>query len=161
MARVATPGYDISYTLGGIDDSMQTRTYHSTAVDETEAIAQMGALATDLALISGGTIKSTSYTKRYVEDAYVRPLVATAEKGDAAIITGEIDGNPLKKWNLSVPFPVEGIFLAGIATGGENYNVVDITDANLLAFLANFQAGGTFTLSDGEVAGAIIKGRRA
>lgn len=161
MSRVAVDGYDITLIFGGIDDTMQSRTYHSTAADETEANAAMAAIATDLALISGGTLKQTSYTKRFVENAYVRPLVATAEKGDAAIITGEISGNPLKKWNLSIPFPIEGIFVAGISTGGENYNVVDIADTQLLAFIANFQTGGGFTLSDGEIAGAVVKGKRA
>jgi hypothetical protein len=52
-----------------------------------------------------------------------------------------------KKAVMSIPAPVDGIF---VGASGPNYNIVDPTDAAVLAYLALFETGGDFTLSDGE-----------
>lgn len=52
-----------------------------------------------------------------------------------------------KKATVQIPAPAAGIFQAA---EGPNYNVVDGTDAAVLAYLALFETGGDFTLSDGE-----------
>jgi len=151
-------GFEVSITLGGIDDSTQTRTYQLTSADYAEAVTDTTTILGLLAAVSDGAVKGYSITARSVQDAYNRPAVATAERGDAAIVSGEIAGNPLKSWSFSVPYPKVDIFLA---TAGRNYNVVDIADAALIAYKNIWGVGGQAEISDGEVAGNIVSGKRA
>lgn len=49
---------------------------------------------------------------------------------------------------LQIPAPVIGIFMG---TDGKPKNVVDVSDADLLTYIAEFQTtGGNFVVSDGE-----------
>lgn len=150
--------YELSVTLGGIDDTFQTRTYRLRAANAADAGTATTAILAVLAAVSDGVVKGYKLGSVAVEDAYNRPAVATAERGDAAILTGEIDGDPLKKYQFSIPFPKSSIFLA---SAGENYNVVDIADADVIAYKDIFAAGGEATISDGEDAGNLIRGKRA
>lgn len=158
MALVAS-GYDITFVWGGIDDSTATRVYHSTAADEAAAVVDAASIIAEYNAIGDGNLKSYSISRKFVEDAYTRPTENTTEQGDAIKLTGEIEGNPTKTWNMSVPYPKLTVFLG---TEGALYNEGDITDADLLAWVALFATGGNFTLSDGELAsGTITKAKRA
>lgn len=153
-------GFELDVVLGGIDDSTQTRNYQfdSSVTTYAEAVTATGTVLTALAAVSDGAVKSYVIKARSVEDAYNRPSVATAERGDGAIVSGEIDGNPLKAYVFTVPYPKTSIFLA---TAGKNYNVVDIADTDLLAYKNLFSAAGVCTISDGEKAGNMVSGKRA
>lgn len=153
-------GFELDVTLGGIDDSTQTRNYQfdGTVATYADAVTATTAVLAALANVSDGVVKGYTIKARSVEDAYNRPSVATAERGDAALVSGEIDGNPLKAWNFTVPYPKQGIFLA---PAGKNYNVVDISDIALIAYKDLFAAAGPCTISDGEKAGNMVGGKRA
>lgn len=153
-------GFELDVTLGGIDDSTQTRNYQfdATVTTYAEAVTATATVLAGVAGVSDGVVKGYTIKARSVEDAYNRPSVATAERGDAALVSGEIDGNPLKAWNFSVPFPKQGIFLAA---AGKNYNVIDIADTALIAYKDLFSATGPCMISDGEKAGNIVSGKRA
>lgn len=45
-------------------------------------------------------------------------------------------------------------------TTGPDSEIVDTTDADVLAYVALFQAAGQATLSDGDVAGGIVNGKQ-
>lgn len=153
--------YEASITLGGIDDSFTTRNYRLRGANATDAGTNVTDILAALANVSDGVVKGYKLSAVTVEDAYNRPSVATAERGDALIMTGEIDGDPLKKYTFSIPYPKSTLFLA---SAGENYNVADISDAALIAYKDLFSAGATnaaATISDGEDAGNLIRGKRA
>ncbi len=67
---------------------------------------------------------------------------------DLASVVANLAGGEGKKATIQMPCPNIGIF---VAPTGANKNVIDTTDANLLAYIDEFQTtGGNFTISDGE-----------
>jgi len=66
---------------------------------------------------------------------------------DIASISCLIDGEPLKRATLRIPAPESGIF---VGSTGENANIVDTTDSDLLAWLEHFSSDGECLVSDGE-----------
>lgn len=156
IVEAERPWY-MSVTLGGIDDSTQTRRYNLVAADAAEAETAATSIRTKLLAISAGVLVSYKIEHVFVEDAYVRGTDSDAEGGEQAIVSGKIDDSPLESWSLNIPFPKIGIFLA---TVGKNRNVVDIGDADLLAFVNDFGSAGNAYLSDGEHVGTIEQGRR-
>ncbi len=67
---------------------------------------------------------------------------------DIASLVVNLAGGEGKKATMQMPCPTDTIF---VDTSGPNWNVVDTTDAALLAYLDEFQTtGGSFTISDGE-----------
>jgi hypothetical protein len=146
-----------SITLGGIDDSTQTRRYNLVAADAAAAETAADSIRAKLLAISAGVLVSYKIEHVYVNDAYVRGTDTDGEGGEQAVVSGKIDDQPLESWSLNIPFPKIGIFLA---TVGKNRNVVDIGDTDLLAFVNAFGSAGDAYLSDGEHVGTIEQGRR-
>lgn len=129
-----------------------------TATDYADAVTAVTAFLTDLSGVSAGVVKSYTITGTAVEDSLSLPTDQDAEFGEAAAITGTMEGNPLKTWNIKIPFPKIGIF---VATSGLNRDIVDITDSALTAYIANFTSvGDVATVSDGEFVDSILSGRR-
>lgn len=92
-----------------------------------------------------------------VEDALVLPT--NVENQTQALLAFKIDGDPTDSGNLSIPAPVDLLF---VNTIGEGRDVVDTSYAPLLAWLQEFTAaGGQWTVSDGEqIEITTLKGRR-
>jgi hypothetical protein len=127
----------------------------SAPVDDTAARASSAALVTDLAAITNSAISKYYTYQEFVEDSFSLP--SGAENQNQALLVLSIDGAPTKSAKLRVPAAVDGIFAA---TEGENYDVVDVNDADLLAFIANFTTEALFYVSDGEQADSLLKGHR-
>ena len=133
-----------------------TRRYEQSApADDAAARAASLALVTDLAAVTDCVIKAYSTHQEFVEDALSLPSGAEAEM--QALINVGIEDEPLKNATLSIPAPVDGIF-AGAT--GSNYDVVDGTDSDLIAFLANFDSEELFYVSDGEQMDGFKNGHR-
>lgn len=157
LTESARPWY-MSVTLGGLDDSTQTRRYNLVAADATEAETAASAIRSALANVSAGKIISYKIEHVFIEDTYVRPSSQDAEGGEQAVVSGKIDESPLESWSLNIPFPVIGLFLSA---EGKNRNVIDITDTDLLAYTALFAPStGSAYISDGEHIGTVEQGRR-
>lgn len=56
-----------------------------------------------------------------------------------------------KRGTLKVPAPINAVFNAD--------GTVDLTDAAITAYIANFQSGGDFTFSDGEKVDVLVSGK--
>lgn len=127
----------------------------SAPLDDTAARASAAAMATDLAAVTNAEIASYYTYQEFVEDALVLPT--GAELQNQAILTCGIEDAPTKSGTIVIPAPVDGIF---VDSSGAGYDVVDTTDADLLAFFANFDSEALFYVSDGEQADGLIGGRR-
>lgn len=101
---------------------------------------------TDLNAVTDARVVSYAYGEGYGEDADFFGA-ADSEVEALALITSLIDGEPTKSHNLRIPAPADGIFLG---VQGANRNIIDVADADLQAYLANFAAAGIALVSDGE-----------
>lgn len=154
MALV-TAGYECRITLKDTGGNSTTLTYALTAV--TAAAAETDALAIIAVLnpITDAVITGYRVSQKFIEDAFSYPATAEIEK--KASVTSLIDGESVKTCNWKVPAPNVGIMMG---TEGEAFNVVDIADVALGSYAAIFQTGGEATISDGEVAGDMLRGKR-
>lgn len=115
------------------------------AADVAELTGAGGLLA-DLEAVTDAKVVSYRMGVSFAEDG--SPYAAQGvEIEKLAEISAKIDGEPDKWTTLRIPAPVEGIFGAG---PGESANLVDPADADLVAYLANFETGALCTTSDGE-----------
>jgi hypothetical protein len=114
------------------------------AVDGIAAIeAARDAVVAALNAVTDGVVLKTGILLGQTEDT---ALFGAGEIENVALITVNL-ATQGKKAVMSIPAPVDGIF---VGASGPNYNIVDPTDAAVLAYLALFETGGDFTLSDGE-----------
>ena len=149
--------FQLTVTVGGLDDSTQNFSGEMTATTATDAAVDADLVMIALSGVTAGKILGYSISQHFVENAYVRPLSSDAEGGEHATIVVGIEGNPFKKARIGIPFPKGSLFLA---TYGENYNVVDIEDINIDILVAKFATGGQLYISDGEIADSALSGRR-
>jgi hypothetical protein len=163
---IVNDGFKATVTLGFKNDRKRTLNYTfvdtiTTYDDAVEALTDATTgLLNDLVGtngVSAAALVSYSVIGKAIQDDYNRPTDADAEGADTAIIVSEIGSDPTKTANVNIPAPKIEIFLA---TAGVNMDVIDPADVKLLAYMANFQTGGNFTVSDGEQLGAILNGRR-
>lgn len=135
--------------------STMLRFEQSAPADDAAARASAAALATDLAAITNSKISKYYSYQEFIEDAFSLP--AAAENQNQALLILSIDGAPTKSAKIRVPAAVDGIYAAAT---GPNYDVVDVNDAALTAFVANFTTEALFYVSDGEQADDILSGHR-
>jgi hypothetical protein len=105
-----------------------------------------GGLLADLEAVTDAKVVGYSAGVMFAEDG--SPYAgAGVNIEEVAEVVAKIDGEPDKYGILRIPAPASGIFLAG---PGESANLLDQSDADLQAYLANFESGGLVTMSDGE-----------
>lgn len=155
MALVAD-GFEVTVSLMDNGGDITRKTYQLTTTIPADAIIDAGALVADLIAVTDATVLSFTVGQRYVEDAFAFPA-SGVENQNQALLVFQLADNPTKKATHSIPAPSPGIF---VAASGPNAEVVDLADAAVIAYAANFLPGGIATLSDGESADALISGRR-
>jgi len=148
-------GYELSVVLKDTGGNTTNMKYDLTAV--TAAAAETDALAIIAVLnpITDATIVGYRVSHKFVEDDFSYPAAAEVEK--KASIVSLIDGESVKTCNVKIPAPNVGIFMG---TSGEAFNIVDVADVALGSYLAVFQTAGEATISDGEVMGDPLRGKR-
>lgn len=159
MAIVAaTPAFKATIALVASNFKSMTVNISLTATTYDDAVTAVTAFLTDLLGVSAGVLKSYNITSTAVNDALVPPTSADAGYGEKALITGNMEGNPLKPWTLYIPMPKIAIFLD---TDGPLMDDIDINDALVTSYIANFTSvGDVATVSDGEFVDQILGGRR-
>ena len=139
-------GYEIQLELKDSSNRSFRKVYLCKPSIDTEAEAQAaadGVLGT-VPDVSGLTIKSYRVAKIMNEGAFTLP---TGKNGsEQAQIVANLSGE-LETVNTFIPAPLDALF---VAETGPNRNVIDVTNAALLAYLAHFKASGIFMISDGE-----------
>lgn len=159
MAIVAaSPAFKASINLVAKNLKTMTVNLNLVATTYADAVTAVVAFLVDLAGVSAGVVKSYNITGTAINDALVPPTSDDAGYGEKAILSGNMDGNPLKAWTLYIPMPKIAIFQD---TDGPLMDQVDINDALISAYLANFTVEGEVaSISDGEFIDQILAGRR-
>jgi hypothetical protein len=135
-----------------------TRSYEMVAALYADAITDAAALVAALDAITDATIVGYQIQTVFADDAISGFPAATVQNENQALLIFQLEGVPLHRASLSIPAPTIGIF-AGAT--GPNSNIVDTTDADVLAFRALFLAANDqFYLSDGEQALLLEGGHR-
>lgn len=139
-------------TLADYAGNKSTIRYKTNKTDLADLVTDIaeftgaGGLLADLEAVTDAKVTGYSAGVTFAEDG--SPYAAEGvEVENVAEIVAKIDGEPDKWATVRIPAPVVGIFGAG---PGESANLIDPADADLQAYLANFESGGIVTTSDGE-----------
>lgn len=139
-------------------NNVTSKTFQMTAATAANALTDAAAIIPLWKAITDAEVLSYSVSGRFVEDAPVIPAAGVHIENLAEVIV-QLEGYATKKATLTIPAPKAGIF-TGVT--GDNSNVVDTADGDLVAFVAQFTTIGdnTLLISDGEHADGIVRGRR-
>lgn len=159
MALVSD-GFELTVNLTDTSGSVSTLSYSLTAGDYATALTDSAVILSALNDMTNATISGYRVVEKFVENAFTLP--ANAENAIKAEINAFVAGAGTKKATFRVPAPPVAIFVSG---SGEGFNIVDTSNAEVLAYTALFVTGGEATISDGEslvapASNAINKGRR-
>lgn len=160
MALV-TDGFELS--VGLIDNGRKaiSKVFKLRAADAAAAATAAGEVLSDLNGVTDLAITGYRLTEVFIEDALTVPTALNAQAENIARVSIQLATSPLKKATIDIPGPADTLFAGAAGTAG--YDVVDINDALLQAWTANYRASGTVFISDGEDAAAaneIIRGAR-
>lgn len=133
-----------------------TKTYDLTSADADAAATDSAAVLAALDAVTDALITDYGYYEKMVQDTVTYPS-AGVQIEDLALLEFDIVGDPTKKATITIPAPAIGIFNASSGAGA---NVVDTADAAVVTYRDLFRTAGECTISDGEVANSLIKGRR-
>lgn len=131
------------------------RTYDLVAEDETEASAAVVTVLAAVAGVSDALVKGYRVGEKFGQDSGSFPASGVQIENLALLVT-QLETFD-KSATYSIPAPKAAIFTA---SSGAAANIVNIGNAAVIAYHALFGSGGVATLSDGEEAGALQKGRR-
>ena len=137
-------GWYLHVTLADQGGNKSTVRYDLTAVDAATAAADAATIMAELAPVTDAAIVGYALGEKFEEDA---AFYGTGEIENLATISARIDANEQKFATIKIPAPAAGIFKAA---SGADYNVVDVADADLVAYLNLFATGEQVLLSDGE-----------
>jgi len=147
MAFIAAGGGTGFFVTVQMIDRNEDPTSKEYELDVADFAADLGAaleIIGDLMLVSDCEIIGYNVGQRLVEDTIVIPTVGEAQTKARLII--RLAGGQGKA-TIDIPAPKETLFMA--LTGKAN-KVIDVTNASVLDFLANFEAAGNCFISDGE-----------
>jgi hypothetical protein len=110
-----------------------------------------------LGAVTNSALVGYGVTHVWADDAFTVPTDTGVQNENQALVTVGIAGSPLKSATITIPAPVDGIF---VATSGANANVVDVLDADLVAYAELFKSTGVAFVSESESVSVIKEGRR-
>lgn len=147
MALVSN-GFRVSMTVmdeGGNKSTLTFKCDPATVPDYATALNAQATLATNFNAVSDGVITDMRVEEVFVENAIVFPgsLVQVETK---ASITVALNATS-KKANFKIPAPTDAIFNGA---SGAAYNQVDVNNASLATYVAQYHPTGFFFISDGE-----------
>lgn len=156
MALVSD-GFELNVVLVDNGANTTVKSYRLTAADAAGAATQTAQVLAVLANVTDAVVKGYSINQRFVENQLNLPT-AEVQIENQAVVVAQIAGNPTKFATIYIPAPKAGMF---VAASGKSANIVDITDAALVAYAAIFtQTANTCTISDGEYISQLISGKR-
>lgn len=142
--------FEVVVSFTETSGNVVTRTYEAGA-----DIVTMGNLVTawalmlpDVVAMSDSVVSSYAYKDVFIEDALALP--AAAENNNQGLFTGKILGDPTESAIVSIPAIKASLM---VSPTGKGYDIVDMGDAAVQAFIAHFDSSeteGDWTISDGE-----------
>lgn len=155
MALVAN-GYNLIINMIDSGENTFSKTIELASATVADAVTDAATFLASWLTVSGLEVTGYSIVIRFIEDAVLLP--AGIEGENRARITVRLADRGNLKATFEIPGALAGIF---VDTIGSNRNVVDLTAGEAVPLLmAHFQTGGFALLSDGEVAGDVVAGRR-
>ncbi len=154
MALVST-GYWLTVGIADAGAQVSTLEFQMTAPDAATAATDAATILAATNAVTDGVVVGYSIQERFEEDALVYPS-GGEEIQNKASLTILLSGGS-KRANRKIPAPTIGIFTD---ISGPGRNVVDVSDAAILAWVALFETGNEALLSDGEVADRLLAGKR-
>jgi len=118
--------------------------YDLTAADASTAAADAATVMAELGPVTDAAITGYALGEKFEEDA---TFFGNGEIENIAALSARLDTDEQKFATIKIPAPADGIFKAA---SGPDYNVVDVADADLVAYLNLFATGEQAYLSDGE-----------
>ena len=155
MALVAD-GFELTVSLVDNGGNVSTLSYELVAADHATAVTDSAIIVAALVAITNAVVSGYAIRTKMSENAFAYPA-AGIENEDKASISVLLDGLGNKKANVKVPAPVIGIFTAASGAGA---NVIDISDTDLLTYLAIFESDGECKISDGQTMDKALTGKR-
>lgn len=155
MALVSN-GFWLSVTLRDNGGNETTRRYQLSSADATAAGTDSATILAALGAVTDAVIVSWFNYQMFVEDAFAYPG-SGVEIENLALLAFDIVDHPEKTATLTIPAPAPAIF---VATSGAGANIVNTSNAAVIAYGALFQTGGEALISDGEVAQTLVSGKR-
>jgi len=155
MALVSS-GFFLDVSLVDYGGNQTNKRYEMTAADYDTAILDIAIIMPALINMTDAVITSYSIQQRYVENALALPTTVNPVSVKA-VMTAYINDAGDKKASFDVPSPRIGIFQGTI---GNAADLVDTSDAAVLAYKALFDDGEQLFISDGESLGGLIGGIR-
>lgn len=155
MAIVST-GFFMSVTMQDNGGNLTSVEYQLTAALYADAVTDSATILAALIAVSDGVVMSYDIRERYDNDTVGFPASGVQAEVSASL-TSLINGAGSKKANIRIPMPKSTIFTA---TSGDGANNVALTNTNVIAYHALFTTGQQATISDGEIAGALVSGVR-
>jgi hypothetical protein len=122
-----------------------------------DASAAAAAMQPILDALTGATMPKFRVFQEFDNTTFVLPADAGVQVENQASVTFLLEGSGSKKANLNIPAPVIGIFLGN---SGPQANIVNLTDASVIAWVAKFLAAADFRISDGEAVARSLSGKR-
>jgi hypothetical protein len=146
MALVST-GYYGNVVIADAGGNKSTLRYKLVAADIETADTDMATIITRLLAVTDGVVVGYNVGRSYGEDtSFFAPEGVQIE--NVALVSARIDTVGEKYTQVRIPAPSIGIFQQ---TTGKKSNVVDPTDADLVAYLNSFvDTTGLASISDGE-----------
>lgn len=155
MAYQAGRWFTVVQFVGSDGKVRQRRYEQSNPADYAAALVSQTAIVTDLAGVTDAVITGYHTYQEVYNDAVALP--SDVQLDDEALLTFRLASNPLKSGTVSIPAAKDAIFEGET---GPAYNIVDIENAEVAAFAANFLLDALFWISDGEQADELIAGVR-
>ncbi len=120
-----------------------------------DVVTAKTALVAALDAITDCEIQRVKITEVWKNDAFSYP--ADVETANKLSMTIELEGGEGKKANLKVPGPIDAMFGT---SGSAGFNTLNTANAAILTYVALFESGNEFYISDGEFAETLISGKR-
>lgn len=147
MAFVSV-GFEATFSILDKGSNVSKKTVRLRGADFDEALANAQAYRVALQNTMASVITGFHVGEVYADDALVLPTGDTAINSMQAIISGLIDGDPLKRATFVINGPLPLVFNS--TTAGENYDIVNPANAFVLALINQYKATGSVFISDGE-----------
>lgn len=151
---LAMTGWRVTATLEDLGANRSTMQFF---VDAAEVYADVAAAAAALVVSLAAVVDAAIVSYRVTEVFEDAVAVGGGEIENQALLVVNTDDG--KKALMRIPSASPGIFAAA---SGPNYNIVDVNDADLLAYIAHFEAGVgvEFLVSDGQTVADLESGKR-
>lgn len=147
-------GFWLVLTLVDTQGDPSTMEFELSSADFATAVTDKDAILAAISGVSQSIVASYHLKLIEDEDAFVFPV--GADNSIKARLSFQILDS-VDKARRDIPSPQNAIF---VAPTGPNNNVVDTTNAAVIAFAQLFQTGGEAFLSDGEISEFLLGGQR-